>query len=147
MQGSGYCYNHEPSKAIERREAAIRAGRSGGRGRPRVRSKELAEVKQGVRSVILGLHSGELDKGSAAVLFQGFNVLLRAVEMEHEARKEEERARQLEEHFAEVDRLKASVPPPGYMIFEEHDEALPSPEVQALLDEYVNTLPEGAHGK
>jgi hypothetical protein len=65
--------------------------------------------------------------------------------MEHEAR-EEERARQLEEHFAEVDRLKASVPPPGYMIFEEHDEALPSPEVQALLDEYVNTLPEGAHG-
>lgn len=46
MKGSDYCYGHEPSKAIERREAAIKAGRSGGRGRPRARSKELSEVKQ-----------------------------------------------------------------------------------------------------
>lgn len=138
MRGSDYCYNHEPSKAVERREAAVRAGRSGGRGRPRARSKELAEVKQGVRSVILGIHSGELDRGSAAVMFQGFNTLLRAVEMEHEAREKEERDRRLEELFADVDRLGASAPPPVGAYPE-----LPEEEKRSL-DGFIAELREGA---
>ena len=97
MKGSEHCYNHEPSKAIERKESAIKAGRSGGRGRPRAKSKELSEVKQGVRSVVAEVYEGRLDKGTAAVLFQGFNVMLRAVEMEHAARESEEKERRWEE--------------------------------------------------
>jgi predicted ATP-grasp superfamily ATP-dependent carboligase len=102
MKGSDYCYGHEPSKAIERREAAIKAGRSGGRGRPRARSKELSEVKQGVRSVIEGVYEGQLDKGSAAVLLQGLNTLLRAVEMEHAAREAEEQKERIEKHLEQM---------------------------------------------
>ena len=42
---------------------------------------ELKQVKQGVRTVIAAVVRGRLDRGRGAVALQGYNTLLRAVEI------------------------------------------------------------------
>jgi hypothetical protein len=62
-------------------------------------SKELKDIKLDVRAVVAGVLSEEVDKGRAAVALQGFNTLLRAVELERKIREQdelEERIRALE---------------------------------------------------
>ncbi len=159
MRGSDYCYGHEPSKAIERREAAIRAGRAGGRGRPRAKSREVAEVKQGIREVIQGVHAGKIDKGSAAVMFQGFNTMLRAVELEHAAREHEERLRELEEMEERSRRLseRAREPSPTEVAAALSErvaaEAIANGESEEVANEkglragmnYLDSLPDGTY--
>ncbi len=165
MNGSEFCYGHEPSKAIERREAAIKAGQQGGRGRPRAKSKEVAEVKQGIREVIQGVHAGEIDKGSAAVMFQGFNTMLRAVELEHAAREHEESMRRFEEleersrGLAQDSSRAGGLGPSPVDVADalgkrvtaeaiadgESEEAANERGMQAGMD-YLASLPEGAYG-
>ena len=161
MNGSELCYGHAPERAIERRGSAIKAGRAGGRGRPRARSKELAEVKQGVRSVIEGVYEGRLDKGSAAVLLQGLNMLLRAVEMEHAAREAEERERRRAELEERSRRLweRARDPSPADVAAAlservtaeaiangESEEAANEKGIRAGMN-YLDSLPDGAYGE
>ena len=67
----------------------------GGRARSS-NSKELKDIKLDVRAVIAGVLSAEVDKGRAAVALQGFNTLLRAVELEQRADLED-LARQVKE--------------------------------------------------
>jgi len=73
-RGSEWCPAHDPARAEQRRRAASKAARS----RP---GKEVASIKSEIRSLIEGLLSGKLDKGVGAVALQGYNTLLRAVEV------------------------------------------------------------------
>ena len=79
IDGSDYCYAHHPEHAHARARAARKGGRRGGRGRPQA---EIAEFKSEVHEVIEAVRSGELDKGVGAVVFQGYNTLLKAVSVE-----------------------------------------------------------------
>lgn len=74
-----YCWSHAPENAQERKRRASRGGKA---ARSRSASgAELRHVKQGVRSVIAAVLRGRLDKGRGSVAIQGYNTLLRAVEI------------------------------------------------------------------
>jgi hypothetical protein len=63
----------------------------------------MAEVKREIRRVIEAVDSGKTERGVGAVLFQGFNTLLKAVETERrivEQQELEERIRRLEQSTA-----------------------------------------------
>ena len=70
-----YCWWHDPANAEQRKQAASKGGKRGGRGRPQA---ELAAIKGELREVIEAVRTGALDKGIGAVVFQGYTVLLRA---------------------------------------------------------------------
>jgi hypothetical protein len=72
--GLTYCHHHDPARAEERSRAASRAGKS----KP---SKELSDIKQGVKDLIADVLEGNVDKGRGAVALQGYNTWLRAVEI------------------------------------------------------------------
>ena len=92
-----YCWWHDPANAEERRRAASKGGRRGGRGRPQA---ELAEAKQEIRDIIGGVLSGRIERGVGAVIFQGYNTLLKAIETERKVRDQEE----LEERIERLER-------------------------------------------
>ncbi len=73
-RGNEWCPAHDPARAEQRKRDASKAARS----RP---GKEVTSIKAEIRSLIEGLLSGELDKGVGAVALQGYNTLLRAVEV------------------------------------------------------------------
>ena len=79
VDSSGYCHAHHPDRAEQRKRAASRGGRLGGRGRPQ---SELAQLKGEVREVIGAVRSGALDRRVGGVVFQGYGVLLRAHEVD-----------------------------------------------------------------
>jgi hypothetical protein len=87
--GSNYCWNHAPENA----EARSRRARRGGKARG---AYEMAEVKREIRRVIDAVDTGETERGVGAVLFQGFNTLLKAVEVERKIREQEELTERLE---------------------------------------------------
>ncbi len=94
--GSDWCPAHDPARAEERKRAASKAARS----KP---SRELVEIKRELRIVIGGVLSGRIERSVGAVAFQGFNSLLKAVEVERrvkETEELEERIRQMEEMIA-----------------------------------------------
>ncbi len=78
-----YCWSHAPETAEARKQRGRRGGKARGSG-------EMGEVKRQVRGVIAGVLSGKVERGVGAVLFQGFNVLLKAVEVERKVREQEE---------------------------------------------------------
>lgn len=86
--GAEYCYAHDPARADERSRNASKAGRAGGNGRPG--GDVLAQLRQEIRGVIVGVLKGTILTGTGSVLFQGFNVLLRAVEVERKIREQDE---------------------------------------------------------
>jgi hypothetical protein len=53
-------------------------------------ASEMAEVKREIRRVITEVDSGHTKRGVGAVLFQGFNTLLKATEVERKIREQEE---------------------------------------------------------
>ena len=100
-QGHDYCWSHSRETAEERKEYA----RAGGYARSRRRPDELTRIKADIRTVTAAVLRGGLDektqtidKGTAAVLFQGMNTLLRAIETERKL----DRIRELEENVDEL---------------------------------------------
>jgi hypothetical protein len=89
-----YCYQHAPETARERQRNASRGGKAGGNGRAGL--SELTSIKRDVRRVIDGVLRGDLERGVGAVLFQGFNTLLKAVETERKVRETDELIERLE---------------------------------------------------
>jgi hypothetical protein len=69
-----YCWNHAPENAEARKRRARRGGKARGAG-------ELEEIKRDLRSVIADVLAGRVDRGRAAVAFQGYNALIRVVEV------------------------------------------------------------------
>ncbi len=88
-----YCWSHDPDNA----EARKRRGRRGGKARG---TGELSEIKREIRSVIADALSGKTQRGVAAVVFQGYNALLKAVEAERRIKETEE----FEERLAALER-------------------------------------------
>jgi hypothetical protein len=62
----------------------------------------MAEVKREIRRMIDEVHSGQTERGVGAVIFQGFNTLLKAIETERRIRETEE----LEERIAALEQQR-----------------------------------------
>ncbi len=103
IEGSTWCYVHDPDHAEERRRHGSRGGKRGGRGRPQV---ELADIKTEIRSVIDAVRSEKLDRSVGAVVFQGFNTLLKAVSADLAVREQLELIERLEELEAALEHKK-----------------------------------------
>ena len=85
-----YCWSHAPENA----EARKRRGRRGGKARG---ASELSEVKREIRTVISDVLEGRVERGVGAVVFQGYNTLLKAVEVDRRIREEEELLARIEQ--------------------------------------------------
>jgi hypothetical protein len=85
-----HCYQHDPTRAEERRRNASRAAKS----KP---SRELVGIKQRLSDLADDVLEGKVDKGVAAVASQILNVYLRAVSVEVKLREVEELARRMDE--------------------------------------------------
>lgn len=90
-----YCYQHSPETAEARRRSGRRGGKVAGNGRGGI--SEVAEIKKHIKGVIAGTLSERFDKGAAAVAIQGYNSLLKAVELERKVRETDELAAEIEE--------------------------------------------------
>lgn len=84
-----FCWSHDPENAEVRKRRGRRGGKARGAG-------ELSETKKEIRVVIGGVLSGRVERGVGAVLFQGYNTLLKAIETERRIRETEELEERLE---------------------------------------------------
>jgi hypothetical protein len=70
IDGSGWCYVHDPDHAEERRRHGSRGGKRGGRGRP---TSELARLGQRFENLADMALSGKVERADAAVAGQLLN--------------------------------------------------------------------------
>ena len=70
IEGSEWCWNHDPSYADERRRHGSRGGKRGGRGRP---VSELARLQARFEDLAKKVLSGEVERAKAAVACQLLN--------------------------------------------------------------------------
>ncbi len=93
--GQEWCYNHDPRRSEERGVNA----HAGGRARARRQPSEVERIKKAIEGTTIAVLRGKLDSGVVAVGLQGFNVWLRAIELERRLRDDafEERLNELEE--------------------------------------------------
>ena len=87
--GETHCYQHDPDRAEERRRNASKGGRARGNG-------ELADLKKQLKDLASDLLDARVDRGSAAVVNQILNTVIRAIEQERKMRELEEMAQRLE---------------------------------------------------
>lgn len=92
---NGLCWAHDPANRERRSRMASKAGKA----RHDSTTARLREVRASVRQTIGDVLSGDLEPKRAAVAFSGFNVLLRAFDLEGQARLEE-----LENELNELER-------------------------------------------
>ena len=67
IDGSDLCYMHDPGRAEDRRRAASKGGRRGGRGRP---TAELARLKERFEALAGAVLTGRIERADAAVAGQ-----------------------------------------------------------------------------
>jgi hypothetical protein len=89
-----YCYQHDPTRAEVRRRNASQAARA--RHDP-----ELREIKKLLKDLYAGVLEGQVDRAAAAVANRIANTRLRALEVEHRMREQEE----LEDRLDELETL------------------------------------------
>jgi hypothetical protein len=94
IEGSEWCWNHDPAHAEERRRHGSRGGKRGGRGRPIAELGILRDENADIRRRLL---EGELPPNVAAVAVQSINTDIRAVGAALKAREQEELEGRLEE--------------------------------------------------
>jgi hypothetical protein len=87
IEGSEWCWNHNPAHADERRRHGARGGKRGGRGRPIAELGALRVENADIRRRLL---EGELMPNVAAVAVQSINTDIRAVGAAMKAREQEE---------------------------------------------------------
>ncbi len=90
---SDLCYSHDPAHGHDRRRAARKGGKAGGRGRPQ---RELVDIKHRLSDLADGVLTGAVDRADAAVASQVLNVFLRAVSVELKAREQLELIERME---------------------------------------------------
>jgi hypothetical protein len=90
----GYCYQHSPETEKERRRNASRGGRAGGNGR-RSGTAEIESIKAAIRAVLEGVADGTVEHG--AVVFMGYNTLLRAVDIGRKIKEQDDLAARITE--------------------------------------------------
>src|SRR5215204_3933344 len=76
MRDSTYCLNHAPNAAELRKRRAWRGGKAGGKGRP---NTQVQDVKEKILELTEKVEKGDVLRGDAAVMFQGYNVYLSAL--------------------------------------------------------------------
>ena len=101
IDGSQWCYVHDPDHAHERRRHGSRGGKRGGRGRPQV---ELSSIQDRLSTLADDVLEKRVDRGDAAVASQVLNVYLRAISTELKAREVLEFETRLEELEASFER-------------------------------------------
>jgi hypothetical protein len=97
IEGSEWCWNHDPSYAEERRRNASKGGRRAGRGRPSPATAELARLQKRFEDLVDEVLSGAVDRGDAAVVAQLLNGARACVVGLLKAREQEELEQRLEE--------------------------------------------------
>jgi len=90
---SDYCYAHHPDHADERKRAARKGGKRGGRGRP---SAELARLQARFEELADKVLSGDIERGIGAVAGQLLNGARACVRGGLTAREQEELVERLE---------------------------------------------------
>jgi hypothetical protein len=93
IDGSDYCYAHDPDRAEERRRNAHKGGKRGGRGRPSV---ELARLQGRFEELAEKVLSGDVERGIGAVVGQLLNGARSCVRDALSAREQEELVARLE---------------------------------------------------
>ena len=94
IDSSGYCYSHHPDHAEDRKRAARKGGKRGGRGRP---VQELGALRDENASIREQLLKGGLQPGVASVAIQSLNVDARLISTLLRAKEQEELEARLEE--------------------------------------------------
>lgn len=87
---NGYCYQHDPARAEERRRNARRAGRGSGATEVRLLKLQLEEL---TRRVV----DGDLESGRGAVAAQLINTRIRLLEYGRRLKKTEDLEGRMEE--------------------------------------------------
>jgi hypothetical protein len=105
IDGSGYCYAHHPDHADERKRAARKGGKRGGRGRPSV---ELARIQARFEELAEQVLNGEVERARAAVAGQLLNGARACVRDGLSAREQEELVERLEELERVLEQRKGS---------------------------------------
>jgi hypothetical protein len=90
---SGLCYAHSPNRAQERRRAASKGGKRGGRGRG---NGDIKDVKAWLLKLASDVEEGRLKAKDCAVVSQILNVFLRGVEVQRRIKESEELEERLE---------------------------------------------------
>jgi len=86
----GLCWAHDPANAEKRRRVASR----GGRGKA---NREVAALKDELKSVITDVRAGDLDRNDAAVMIQGYRALKDLIALERQVKETDELAAEIEE--------------------------------------------------
>jgi hypothetical protein len=86
----GLCWAHDPANHEQRRRMASRAARSKG-------NREVATLKEEIKSLIMDVKAGELDRNDAAVMIQGYRVLKDLIALERKVKETDELAAEIEE--------------------------------------------------
>lgn len=94
IDATGLCYAHHPDHEEDRRRAASKGGKRGGRGRP---VAELSDIKHRLEELAEDVLAGRKDRQDAAVAGQLYNYALRAVSVGLKAKEVEEIEGRLEE--------------------------------------------------
>lgn len=76
LEGQDHCYSHSSERAQERRENAAAGGRA------RRSPDELEQAKREIRAVTMGVLNGRVDRGVGGTVIAGFNIYLRAIEIQ-----------------------------------------------------------------
>lgn len=104
IDSSGLCHAHHPDRAEQRRRAASRGGKRGGRGRPQV---ELARIKERLSALADQVLAGEVDRSDAVAVGQLYNTVIRAMGVELKVREQQDLIERLEELESLLERQKA----------------------------------------
>ena len=87
--GQTHCYQHDPSRAEDRRRNASKGGRS--KGNPK-----LAKLDRQLEDLAADTLAGDVERGVAAVVNQILNTRVRLLEVERKIREAEELEARLE---------------------------------------------------
>jgi hypothetical protein len=93
MEGSEWCWNHDPAHADDRRRHGSRGGKRGGRGRPQAELSRLAARFEELADKVL---LGEVERGVGAVAGQLLNGARACVRDGLSAREQEELVARME---------------------------------------------------
>ncbi len=104
VEGSEWCWNHDPAHEAERRRHGARGGKRGGRGRPTSELARLGARFEGLADKVL---AGEVERGVGAVAGQLLNGARACVRDALVAREQEELIARLEELEATLQGRKA----------------------------------------
>jgi hypothetical protein len=84
------CWLHDPARAGERHRHASKAARSKG-------NREVAGLKDEIKTVIADVRAGDLDRNDAAVMIQGYRALKDYISLERQVRETDELAAEIED--------------------------------------------------